>query len=143
MEQPKLWSGSQVIWSVLSHACWEKDQQYLSLASQVSLHMPRLFPCQQGAFCVGSPESYLPANLGSISSVRMAGLQRHSSEPFLLETGLCPSSYNGLQVTGNTACRPSPRGELASQASCLPPSWGHEDVHSSNRSGSATSSSFF
>lgn len=85
------------------------------LASQVFLHIIRLFPCQQGAFCVGSPESCLPANLSSISSVRMAGSECHSSESFLLETGLLGSSCNGLQVTGNTACHPSPRRELASQ----------------------------
>ena len=124
--------------------CWlEKGPAVPGLPAQVTLRVPRVFPCQQSSFCAGSPGSLnLPANLCCISSARTAGSQRHSSKSFLLETGLCASFHNGLQVTGNTACHPSPRREPASQASCLPSSRVQKDVHSSNRSGSGISSSF-
>lgn len=116
----------------------EKGPAVPGLPAQVTLRVPRGFPRQRNSFCAGSPGSlYLPANLCRVSSARTAGSQSQSSQSFLLATGLCASFHNGLQVTGNKACHPSP-----SQASRLPSSRLREDVHSSNRSGSGISSSF-
>lgn len=74
------------------------------LVSHVSLHIPRLSPASRVHFVWAA---HLPANLVSISSVRMAGSECHSSESVLLGTGLCDSSCNVLQVTANTAASPA------------------------------------
>lgn len=115
--------------------CWlEKGPAVPGLPAQVTLLIPRVFPCQQSSFCAGSPGSLsLPANLCEDDWIT-------ASQQHVLSLGnwaLC-LIRNGLQVSSDTACHPS----LASQASRLSSSRVRKDIHSSNRSGSGISSSF-